>query len=215
MNSSGSTRNMTLRNEINRFRDWASSVRHHSAEWELEYPDWPGFEAAVFSFLNDTDSEKWEAQDWHDLLYAVARDNECESFIERISEDQSLLKKFALEAMKSDESDAKWQVAEALGQLGDLDFAEPILLLFVDDADEYVRRRSLDALSVLGSKETEKLAILAWDTGRLYPRIGALHALSKIGSPKLEHFLELAKQDGRAHLLTNASELQTEHKEQD
>ena len=37
---------------------------------------------------------------WHDLLYAVARDNECENFIERISEDQSLLKKFAFEARR-------------------------------------------------------------------------------------------------------------------
>lgn len=204
MDSSGFIWAMIFRNEIKRFRDWASRVRHHSAEWELEYPDWPCFEAAVFSFLNETDSAKWEAQDWHDLLYAVARDNECETIIERISEDQSLLRKFALEAMKSDESDAKWQVAESLGRLGDLEFAEPILLLFADDSDEYVRRRSLTAL---GSKETERLAILAWETGRLYPRIGALHALSKIGSPRLEQFLELAKQDARAHLLANASEL--------
>ncbi|MDG1769220.1 MAG: HEAT repeat domain-containing protein [Yoonia sp.] len=85
----------------------------------------------------------------------------------------------------------------------------------MDDADEYVRRRSLMALSVLGSKETERLAILAWETGRLYPRIEALHALSKIGSPKLEHFLGLVKQDGRAHLLANASELQIERNEKD
>lgn len=210
MDRSGFTWAMIFRNEIKRFREWASRVRHHSAEWELEYPDWPRFEVAVFSFLNETDSAKWETQDRHDLLYAVARDNECEKFIERISEDQSLLNKFAFEAMKSDERDA-----ECLGRVGDLELAEPILQLFVDDADEYVRRRSLTALSVLGSKETERLAVLAWETGRLYPRIGALHALSKIGSPRLEHFLELAKQDGRAHLLANASELQTDRKEQD
>ncbi|UWQ44971.1 HEAT repeat domain-containing protein [Leisingera aquaemixtae] len=215
MDSSGFTWAMIFRKEIKRFRDWASRVKHHSAEWELEYPDWPRFEAAVFSFLNETDSAKWEAQDWHDLLYAVARDNECEKFIERISEDQSLLKKFVFEAMKSDESEAKWQVAEYLGQIGDLEFAEPILLFFVEDADEYVRRRSLTALSVLGSKETERLAILAWETGRLYPRIRALHALNKIGSPRLEHLLELAKQDGRVHLLANASKLQTVRKERD
>jgi hypothetical protein len=213
MDITGLTWAMIFRNEIKRFRDWASRVRHHSAEWELEYPDWLRFEAAVFSFLNETDSAKWEVQDWHDLLYAVARDNECENFIERISEDQSLLKKFAFEAMKSDERDAKWPVVERLGQLRDLGFAEPLLLHFVNDADEYVRRRSLMALSILGSKETERLAILAWETGRLYPRIGALHALSKIGSPKLEQFLGLVKQDGRAHLLANASELQIERNE--
>jgi hypothetical protein len=62
MDSTGFTWAMIFRNEIKRFRDWASRVRHQSAEWELEYPDWLRFETAVFSFLNETDSAKWEVQ---------------------------------------------------------------------------------------------------------------------------------------------------------
>ena len=148
------------------------------------------------------------------MLYAVARDNEGENLIQRVSEDKNLLIKLARKAVNSDEKDAKWQIAQYLGDVAELEAAEPILLLLVEDADEYVRRRSLQALSVIGSKETERHAILAWETDQLYPRIGAIHALSKINSDKLDLFLELAKNGGRKYLVENALKLQAARQQQ-
>lgn len=206
---------MKFGDEVKRFRDWAHGLEDRLLYWEMNYPDWHRLQTAFFTFLDETDKADWDEQDWQDVLYAVARDNENKYFIGRVSEDPSLLKRFSLEVLKSDEADAKWQIAECLGRVAELEFAEPILLILVDDADEYVRRRSLLALSVLGSKEAERLAILAWETGLLYQRIGALHALSNIGSPRLHHFLELAKQDGRTYLVANASELYAERAELD
>ncbi len=120
---------MELSDEIRRFRDWASRGEHHSAEWESDYPDWSSFQDAFFSFLNETDSADWNAQDWHDVLYAVARDNEGENLIQRVSEDKNLLIKLARKAVNSDEKDAKWQIAQYLGDVAELEAAEPILLL--------------------------------------------------------------------------------------
>lgn len=197
---------MAFKHEIERFKEYASCSFHGSAEWELEYPDWPRFEASLFAFLNETDSATWD-----DVLYAVARDNECENFIDRISEDTAVLISLAHRAIKSDETQAKWQIAEYLGRLVELEIAEPILRSLADDADEYVRRRALHALSILGSQETEKLAAKAWASGQLYQRIGALHALSNIGSSQLEHFLNLAEKDGRNHLKTNVVQIRALH----
>ncbi|MFC4217202.1 HEAT repeat domain-containing protein [Pseudophaeobacter arcticus] len=200
---------MEFQHEIKRFKDWASRSLHETAEWELQYPDWPRFEVSFFAFLNETDSTNWDRQTWDDVLYAVARDNECENFIDKISEDVPVLVSLAQKAVKSDETQAKWQIAEYLGCVAELEVAEPLLLSFVKDSDEYVRRRALNALSVIGSQETEKLAVLAWESGQLYQRIGALHALSNIGSSQLVHFLKLAEQDGRHHLMTNVSKLRS------
>lgn len=202
---------MEFKQEIERFKDWASRSLHETAEWELHYPDWLRFEASFFAFLNETDSAAWDPQAWDDVLYAVARDNECENFIDKVSEDMAVLMGLAHRAIKSDETQAKWQIAEALGRLVELEIAEPILLSFADDTDEYVKRRALHALSILGSQETEKLAAKAWASGQLYQRIGALHALSNISSSQLEHFLNLAERDGRDHLKANVDRIRTLH----
>lgn len=201
---------MKFGDEVRRFRDWADSVEHRSLIWEMNYPDWHRLQTAFLTFLDQTDKANWDEQDWQNVLYAVARDNENKYFIGAISDDPSLLKSVSLKVLESDETDARWQIAECLGREAELEFAEPILLILAEDADEYVRRRSLWALSVLGSKEVERLAILAWETGLLYQRIGALHALSEIGSTKLHHFLALAIQDGRPYLVSNALKLRAE-----
>jgi HEAT repeat protein len=195
--------------EVARFKDWSIRSSHSSAEWELEYPDWSRFESSFLAFINKVDCANWEPHEWDDVLYAVARDNECEKFIDIIAEDVSVLISLAQKAVRSDETQAKWQIAERLGRRAELEVAEPILLSFAGDADEYVRRRALYALSIFGSREVENLAVLAWDSGLLYQRIGALHALSNIGSSQLEHFLKLAEQDGRKHLIANASVLRS------
>lgn len=202
---------MGFRQEVERFKDWVKRSLQETAEWELEYPNWPQFEESFFAFLNETDRASWDTQAWDDVLYAVARDNECEKFIDRISEDVPTLTGLAQRAIESDEPQAKWQIAEYLGQSADLEVAEPLLLSLADDPDEYVRRRSLSALSILGSNETEKLAISAWETGELYQRIGALNALNNIGSNRLEHFLNLADQDGRDYLKANVVKIRDQH----
>lgn len=198
---------MKVENEVKLFKAWAST-QDQRGEWETEYPRWQAFEAAVLDFLEKTKSAEWDDKDWQNIIFVVARDNECETFIGKISEDKELLLSLAHQALTSHESKAKWQIAAYLGETAALELAEPILLAWVTDANEYVSRRSLIALSILGSKETEKLAKMAWATEHEYQRIAALQALGNIASKELEQFLRLAKDDGRIHLVKKALQLQ-------
>jgi|ETNmetMinimDraft_32_1059908.scaffolds.fasta_scaffold43049_2 HEAT repeat protein len=198
---------MSFHQEVAKFKNWTKTLLSTFGEWELEYPEWDSFISAASHFLDRTSSKDWDDQDWQAVIYAVARDNECKNLISIIAEDLELLVAFSWRTTQSEEQQAKWQAAAYLGDKASLVCAEPVLLQFMKDADEYVVRRSLLSLSRLGSEHTEKLAISAWDTKHLYQRIAALHALHNIGSNQLEYYLDLASEDGRQHLLSNATKL--------
>ena len=113
-------------------------------------------------------------------------------------------------AIKYDEPGAKWQIASRLGSIeGSVEDVETYLLEFLNDSDEYVRRRALLALAHIGSDQTEAWAEIAWRTGHEYQRMAALHALHQVSSSKLDGFITLAKQDGRRYLIKKAKDLST------
>lgn len=195
--------------EVARFRKWAATLTAPlHGEWECEYSDWSTFFTAIDRFIADADLLRLTADDIDRLLYCLARDNEREDVAELIGARADLLFVLARQALASNESDAKWQLAVLLGDtVGRRDEAEILLLELVRDSDEYVSRRALLALSRLGSDQTEVLAERAWATGHEYQRIAALWALHAVASPRLAEFTTLAKKDGRQYILQNADEL--------
>jgi HEAT repeat protein len=86
--------------------------------------------------------------------------------------------------------------------------AEALLLILVNDEDEYVSRRALLALGALKSLHAESLAEKAWLSGHEYQRIAALWVLKDIASSKLAEYVLLAGEDGRKYLVNNAREIQ-------
>ena len=105
----------------------------------------------------------------------------------------------------------KWQLAEELGQLGRADReTEDILVILASDADEYVRRRSLQALARLRFPKFEELASKEWDRAdenQQWARMNVLWCLHRVGSPLLERFLADAEQDERPYLSDFAQEV--------
>ena len=143
---------MSLRNEVYKFKSWASAypVQERSGEWEDGYPHWSAFHKAAITFLASSSPDKWVDEDVSDLLYAIARDNEGEYLAQEVALNIDALLKLSELAIASPERDAKWQLA---AQLGDLSRrkqeAEALLLKLVDDHDEYVSRRALLSLGLL------------------------------------------------------------------
>jgi HEAT repeats len=201
-----------LYQEVIKFREWVSSVKYLNSETlNVEdgccYSEWWNLCQVILSFLTTSTNEDWSNQEVGDILYVIGWDNECEYLTDQIEENSDVLIKLADLALNSAQYDAKWQLADRLGNLA-TESAELLLLKFVNDEHEYVRRRALLALGRMKSPQAEALAEKSWETGEEYQRIAALWVLNDISSNKLLDYLQKAIEDGRHFVLRNAHQIQ-------
>ena len=196
-----------LMTEIGRFREWADSYPpgRRAGEWECDYGHWSDLYDAVLNYAAASPPEAWSAEALQAVLYAMARDNECQHLaLEVRVRHPSTLVALARAALARGEPEAKWQMAEELGNLGHKGGeAERLLLILARDEHEYVRRCALGALARIGSPAVERLALDAWhrsDEYQEWARMMVLDCLDRIGSPHLEHLLAEAERDERQHL---------------
>jgi HEAT repeat protein len=200
-----------LRAEASSFRAWAEAdAKKHptrSGEWECDYPHWPRAYATVGEFLHRVVLGDVPREVLTDLLYLLARDNECQHVARCIAPlpvDSVIF--LAEQCADSGEPDARWQLAVRLGGIPSGPEAhriEGVLLAFMRDEDEYVRRRSLTALALRGSPATERLALAAWEErhdAQQWTRMNALEALDRVKSAHLAGLLRDAAADPRPHL---------------
>ncbi len=202
---------MSLNREVAKFKAWASHIAEETrtGEWECDYPEWDALHAAALALLASRAPEKWSRSEVDDMLYAIARDNEFEYLVDRISENPDALLALSADALTSSDHDAKWQLADRLGFLqARFNEAEALLLRFVEDDTEYVSRRALLALGDLKSPKAEALAERAWETGHQYQRIAALWVLESVSSTKLPIYIQKAMEDGRQYVVDNAVQIQ-------
>jgi hypothetical protein len=200
----------SLQEQVEKFKAWASAhpVHRRTGEWECDYEHWPRLWAAAIAVLDSLPPEAWTETCSVNLLYAIARDNEMEHIAQELSGRPEALLKLARFALRSLEPDAKWQLAARLGTLStNKAEAETLLLRLVDDADEYVSRRSLLALGASKSVHAESLAEKAWLTGHEYQRIAALRVLKDIASSKLTEYAQFAEEDGRKSVIKSAHDV--------
>src|SRR3954449_13403532 len=192
-----------LRLEVDGFRIWALGDRADYGEWETEYGEWPAIWDAFRRFVELKPPAQWDAGEWRDVLYAIARDNEDEVIVDDLVERHpDVLIAIAARARQDGEADARLQLAEALGRVDvDRDTREALLLDYYDDHSEYVRRYALNALSEMGSRHTERIALEEWDRpgdhrregrvddGQVTSRVAVLHALHRVRAPSFERVL--------------------------
>lgn len=197
--------------EVKRFKRWASTRPNaiRTGEWECDYEQWPALHASAIGLLESATYETLNVVIVADFLYAIARDNETEYLARKVGKCEPTLLQLAAASVSSSEDDAKWQLAEQLGAIAEhKSEAETILLRLVDDDNEYVRRRALLALGMLGSRHAEALSIRAWNSGLEYQRIVALWVLKAIDSEKLTEYVSMAKADGRKYLMQNVQDVE-------
>jgi HEAT repeat protein len=202
--------------EVERFRAWAAnySLIERSGEWEVEYENWDALYSSVREFLDKRPVNSWSANELTAVLYAIARDNECENISSDILErSDDLLLDLAEASLQHGEADAKWQLASALGHIKTQESRrEQLLQTMVQDENEYVRRRALQSLARTASPATEQYALDAWrrmDEAQEYARMNALWALHRIHSPQLASLLLEAEQDRWPHLTAYAAKIRS------
>jgi hypothetical protein len=103
------------------FRAWADTldvaIADRSGEWECDYDGWSEIYRAWTALLAKHPLQGWSATLTIQVLYALARDNECQVMARALAkhESDSLLALAEL-ALNDGEPDAKWQLAIELGQ---------------------------------------------------------------------------------------------------
>jgi len=108
----------SLNKEIQRFRDWAASypMESRSGEWECDYEHWKELNSSFDDYLALNKPNEATSDEISDLIYAVARDNEMEELIDSVSENPEWFRRLLTEVLRTNEHDAKWQFAVALGK---------------------------------------------------------------------------------------------------
>jgi hypothetical protein len=200
--------------EVARFQEWATAYppEQRHGEWECNYDYWEVLYDGVLEFVDAVPFAHWSPEQVRAVLFAVARDNEIQYLVRKIrSRKPDTLFALTRAAVESEERDAKWQLAEELGQLGQRGDAENLLLALIRDSDEYVRRRSLQSLARLSSPAVEELALAEWqrpDEDQQWARMNVLWCLHRVGSPQLTQLLLAAERDDRPYLSEFAKRVQ-------
>lgn len=200
--------------EAERFRDWAAALSTDDGQWECMYEAWPALHAAVLTWAVGCATTAPPEDEVRQALYAIARDNDTQYLVSEIRKrDPEALHWLTRAALAWGEEDARWQLAVELGRLEPGDETESLLLALATDASEYVRRRSIRALTRIGSRAAEDLAWASWhrvDENQEWARISALGCLRYLKSPHFAALLAEALQDERPYLRECAERMRDE-----
>jgi len=188
--------------------------KNDNGEWELDYMEFGNMVSAALYVTDGLKPDEVSADTIDDLLYTIARDNECMSVIKELSPEwYSFLCKLVL---RTPYINAKWQFAECLKNHAEDGEIKPLIFEFLESGDEYTERMALESLAVLYPDKAEEYAERFWERNIYehdeYQKIMALHILYKIGSSKLDYYLDLADNSSYEYLKMNAKEIRQKRK---
>lgn len=195
-----------LHEQVKHFKHWADSANQRSGEWECEYEQWNDLWASAIETINVYRDGLIPTVVADDLLYALARDNECEHIRENLLLSPKLIATLAKRVITMSDADAKWQIAISVAETK-LPNAADLLRPFLTDNEEYVRRRALIAFAPFAPKEAEAIALNNLDDAFEYTRIAALHVLQSVKSPNLSASLDRLATDPNKYVRQNVQKL--------
>ena len=154
---------MSLETELSKFWEWANMTpdtyteQRGLGEWEAEYPNW----AALYKAANEA-LVQLNQEFNHDvaqlLVYALAIDNEAGVVLKSVEEKLKDKLRFVRKAVYSNQPQARWQMAELLGNV-EVEGREKMLLHLINsEPDKYVMRRALLSLSKFNPAKAVELA---------------------------------------------------------
>lgn len=135
--------------QVDDFWRWSKS-EEQAMEWETHYPNWSLLITLTDTLFETTSYTEWDRRTINNLLYIIARDNECETIIDKLSERTDNYLSLAAEALRYSDDQARWQFAHYLIKVEERKL-EAINLIhkFAVDYVEYVRRRAIGALDII------------------------------------------------------------------
>lgn len=204
--------------KVNAFKEWAKSnyptitEENDNGEWCFGY-EFDEMVSEALYFVDKNPVEKADQQIIDDLLYVIARDNECSTVITELEKSTGWFSLLCRCSLKTDYVNAKWQFAEHLSNYEGNDNLHGLVYDFLDVGDEYTERLALKALADIYPEKVEEYAVDFWhrqkDDYDEYQKIMVLHVLYQIHSPQLNDYLKMAEQSNYKYLKSNAQEIRT------
>lgn len=206
--------------KVQLFQKWAKETHpditedNDNGEWCFcsEFDDM--FSSAM-ELIQKTPASLATDQMINDLLYAIARDNECEIIVQEAGKYNDWFSLLCRKSLQSPYTNAKWQFAKELKNHNNNDSLIDLIFDFLSTEDEYTERMALESLAFIDPDQAEKYAIVFWNRGKYpkgsyedeYQKIMALHVLHKVNSASLEKYLDIAEQSDYHYLKINAQEI--------
>lgn len=164
-----------------------------NGEWEIEYELWDEMNNAYLAIIEKNEAESMKKSLLDDMLYAIARDNECSNLLIETLNYPRWFEILCRYCIKTNYYNAKWQFAEQLGSYkGESDVIE-LLFYFIESGDEYTERMALRSLCEHFPQQAEEYALKFWErniySADEYQKIMALYVLHKIKSPFLKEYI--------------------------
>lgn len=209
-----------LHESVLRFREYAKKYYPNitedsdNGEWEIGVDEFDGMYHQILKTIQNVSYDKASDQMLNDILYGIARDNECGMIIDYLEDFPEWYSVLCRKSLSTGYTNAKWQFAESLRNYQGDDGLQDVIFQFLDSGDEYTERTALKTLATLFPEKAERFAIEFWDRKKFennkdyeYQKIMALQVLYDIRSPKLNKYLEMAEKSDFKWLRMNAEEI--------
>lgn len=195
------------------YPDW--NERNDNGEWEIGLDEFDEMCDVIFEIIENIACTVASEQMLDDILFGIARDNECSRIVDRLIEYPEWYSLLCKKSLTTEYINAKWQFAESLKDYNGQDGLHEIIFEFLKVDDEYTERLALRSLAYIYPEQTEKYAIEFWwrdkykdkDYETEYQKIMVLHVLHIIHSTELEKYLDLADKTAYRYLKENAKEI--------
>lgn len=195
------------------YPDW--SERHDNGEWEIDLDEFYDMCNVIFEIIETISCDEATEQMLDDILFGIARDNECSRIIEVLLKFPEWYALLCRQVLSTDYINAKWQFAESLRDYNGKNEIKDLIFDFLRVDDEYTQRLALKSLAYIYPDKAEKYAVQFWHRDKYkddayaseYQKIMALHVLHMIDSSVLEKYLNLADKSEYYYLKENAKEI--------
>ena len=153
---------MNLKLELSEFWKWSKktpneySKNRGNGEWETEYPNWEKLLITLGQAIHRL-NDNYEFKTAELLIQGLAIDNESELVLDKIEKELIDKNTFVEQVIDSNQPQAKWQIAELLGNIK-LKNATSFLKILTEDTNKYVKRRALLSLHKIDKMEAKKTA---------------------------------------------------------
>lgn len=192
------------------YPDWSES--HDNSEWEIGLDEFDDMCNVIFEIIKVTSCGEATEQMLDDILFGIARDNECSRIVEMLSDYPEWYACLCRKVLSTVYINAKWQFAESLKDYNGKDEIRELIFDFLQVDDEYTQRLALQSLAYVYPDKAEEYAIEFWWRDKYkddayaseYQKIMALHVLHIIHSAELEKYLDLADKSEYYYLKENA-----------
>ncbi|WP_295089333.1 hypothetical protein [Ruminococcus sp.] len=205
-----------LHTKVQSFKKW-TEINHPEITEENDNGEWcfctefDEMYSAAIDMIQKSSASKANNQIISDLLYVIARDNECGNMIQVLNDYPDWFSLLCKKCLHSPYTNAKWQFAIELKNYREKDDLKDLIYEFLATGDEYTERMALQSLAYIAPNQAEEYAIRFWNREIYeydeYQKIMVLHVLYHIHSESLNKYLEMAEKTNYTNLKINASEI--------